>query len=133
MLAIDFHNLKESIHIEGKKAEKALPKSLWETYSSFCNTLGGIIILGVDEDKSGNLIPTGVSNSSLLLKDIWSTLNNKQKISVNLLTEDDVQIKKIDEKEIILMHVPIASREFKPVYINNNLLSGTYRRNNDGD
>lgn len=133
MLAIDFHNLKESIHIEGKKAEKALPKSLWETYSSFCNTLGGIIILGVDEDKSGNLIPTGVSNSSLLLKDIWSTLNNKQKISVNLLTEDDVQIKKIDEKEIILMHVPMASREFKPVYINNNLLSGTYRRNNDGD
>ena len=56
MLAIDFHNLKESIHIEGKKAEKALPKSLWETYSSFCNTLGGIIILGVDEDKSGNLM-----------------------------------------------------------------------------
>lgn len=133
MLPFKFDNLKESFQIEGKKAENALPKSIWETYSSFCNTLGGYIILGVEENNDGYLIPYGIQNSYVLLKDIWSTLNNKQKVSVNLLTEDDIQIRVIDDKEVIIIHVPMASREFKPVYINNNLLSGTYRRNNDGD
>ena len=34
----------EHINLECKKAETTLPKSVWETYSSFANTNGGIIL-----------------------------------------------------------------------------------------
>ena len=39
----------EHIHLECKKAEATLPNSVWETYSSFANTDGGVILFGVEE------------------------------------------------------------------------------------
>ena len=40
----------ESIHLECKECRVDIPKSVWETYSSFANTYGGVILLGVHED-----------------------------------------------------------------------------------
>lgn len=37
----------ERISLECKKAKNEVPKSVWETYSSFANTLGGDILLGM--------------------------------------------------------------------------------------
>ena len=42
----------EKIDLECKEAEKQIPRSIYETYSSFANTDGGTILLGVQEDKS---------------------------------------------------------------------------------
>ncbi len=39
----------ENVEIECKDAGKGLPKDLWETYSSFANTNGGTILLGVKQ------------------------------------------------------------------------------------
>ena len=39
----------EHIHLECKKAETTLPNSVWETYSSFANTDGGVILFGIEE------------------------------------------------------------------------------------
>lgn len=44
----------EKINLECKKAESNLPKSVWETYSSFANTTGGIILFGIEEKKIRN-------------------------------------------------------------------------------
>ena len=44
-------NSKEHVNMEVKAAGKGIPNSIWETYSSFANTFGGIIILGIEEDK----------------------------------------------------------------------------------
>ena len=45
----NFDKYKEDNCREVKKAEGGLPIALWESYSSFANSNGGVIILGVGE------------------------------------------------------------------------------------
>lgn len=51
------------------------------------------------------------------------TLNNRQKVSINLLRDSDVKVFPIGEDVVLVIHVPMAKREEKPVYINDDLLS----------
>lgn len=41
----------ETSNIEFKKAKDGVPENLYDTFSSFSNTSGGIIIFGIDEKK----------------------------------------------------------------------------------
>ncbi len=107
--------------------------SLWETYSAFANCDGGVIILGVKENKDGSWAVTGLENSAKLQKDFWDTVNNRNKVSVNLLTDGDVEAFEESGNVILVIHVPKAKREQKPVYINGNMFNGTFRRNWEGD
>ena len=42
----------ERITLECKDSRNEISKSVWETYSSFANTCGGIILLGIEEHMS---------------------------------------------------------------------------------
>lgn len=133
---LDFSNLskyRENNRIEVKKAQGGLPNSIWETYSAFANTLGGVILLGVEElaDKSFN--PIGLSNPEKMEKEFWDIVNNSKKVSTNILTSRNVYIKNINNKNILVIEIPKAKRYDKPVYIDGNPLTGTYRRNGEGD
>ena len=50
-----FDEYREDNRREVKKAEGGLPVSLWDTYSSFANCYGGVIILGFKENKDGSI------------------------------------------------------------------------------
>lgn len=60
-----------------------MPVSLWDTYSSFANYYGGVIILGVKENKDGSWRTTGLQNASKLRKEFWDSMNNPKKVSIN--------------------------------------------------
>ena len=128
----------ERVTLECKRARKDVPHSLWETYSAFANTDGGTILLGVDEDlkekdisKRFNII--GVEDAAKIRTDIWNTLNSREKVSSNLLRDEDINTLSYDGKDVVVIHVPRATYEERPVYINNNLMRGTYRRRHEGD
>ena len=87
-----FDSYREDNRREVKKAKGGLPVSLWETYSAFANCYGGVIILGVKENKDGSWHMTGLDHAEKLRKDFWDTINNKNKVSINLLTDNDIEI-----------------------------------------
>ena len=127
----------ERINIEYKEASGDLPKSLWETYSSFANTIGGTIILGIKEHRNksveeGKFEVRGVGDANKMLKTLWDTINS-DKVSRNILLDDDVECVEYEDKTIIVVHVPMANYTVRPIYINKNIIGGTFKRNYEGD
>ena len=129
----NFDSYREDNRREVKKAHDGLPVSLWDTYSAFANCYGGVIILGVKEHKDGSWHTTGLRNATKLQKEFWDIINNTKKVSINLLREADVEIYNHNGDVIMVIHVPAARREQKPVYINDDMFGGTFRRNYEGD
>lgn len=97
----------EKVDIECKKAEKSVPKSVYETYSAMANTKGGYILFGVKEDKTKTLpeerfIIQGIENPLKQKEDFWNTINGN-KVNVNLLKDEDVEI--VEENNISIMAI----------------------------
>jgi ATP-dependent DNA helicase RecG len=125
-------DIGEDHEIEFKSAEGGLPKSIWETVSSFSNTNGGHIILGVAERKNRVEI-IGVRNHQAFIKSFWDLHNNPQKLSVPVCTQTDVQVMPIEGHKVVIVRVPRANRMQLPVYINGNPMTGSYKRSFEGD
>ena len=126
----DLSKLKESVNVEFKEATTKIPDNFYETYSSFSNTDGGTIYLGVKEGSFNTIV--GVSNAPQLRKSLISALHSKDKVSYCTIKDDDIQILDFDGKKVIKVVVPEAPTEVKPVYIKGNL-SLSYERVGDGD
>lgn len=127
----------ERLTLECKKAAYKLPNSVWETYSSFANTRGGTILLGVEEtgdfcmgESAFNIC--GVQNPDQMIRDFWNTMNSR-KVSMNILIDEQVTTQIVDGKSVICIDVPQATYQQRPVYLNENVLKGTYKRNYEGD
>ena len=125
----------ESVDLEFKTASEGFPNSLWETYSAFANTDGGVIVLGVREKKN-NLIVEGLTSEQIqqYKKRFWNEVNNPDCISFNLLTDKDIFEGEYEGKKLLLISIPRANRSQRPVYCTRNPFRGhTYKRNNEGD
>ena len=132
---LDFSRLeqyRENNRIEAKKALGGLPKSIWETYSAFANTLGGVILLGVIETADKTFDSVNLPDPNSLICEFWRIINDPLKVSVNILAEKDVYVEEVNGDRIIVIKVPCADRADKPVYVDNDPRN-TYRRSGEGD
>lgn len=133
---IDLANIekyKENNRIEAKKATGGLPVSLWETYSAFANTLGGVILLGVEEHEDKSLHPVDLPDPQWLLSDFYDVLNDRRRVSRNILSDKDVRIVETEGKRIIVINVPRIKKGEEPIYLGGSIYTGTYKRSGDGD
>lgn len=133
---IDLNNIasyQENNRIEAKKAAGGFPHSLWETYSAFANTIGGLILLGVEERADKSLRITGVPDGPGYARVFWQTVQDPAKVSQNILRPEDVALHQVEGKEILVISVPRATRRQRPVYIGDSPFTGSYRRDGEGD
>ena len=104
---------KEKVNFEFKAAKRAVPESIYETYSSFANTNGGTIILGIKDTKvhkETTFEIIGVESAEAIITDLWNCLNNKQKVNMCLLEDEDVYTVEMDnDKTVVVIHVPRAN------------------------
>jgi len=138
MTTADLEQLVEGHDLEAKLAagrdgRGELPSSFFETYSAFANTDGGIVLLGVEELSDGKLVAKGMTEPARVVRALWDGLNNTQRVNANLLRELDVETLDVEGKAVIRIAVPRATRRQRPVYVGQNPLTGSFRRNNEGD
>ncbi len=124
----------ETTDWEFKSAKGGFPGSFWETYSAMANSEGGVIILGVRE-KDGEVHLDGLSpeQAAQHQKYFWDNVHNRNTVSTNLLSSQDVSIVCLDGPVLLAIQVPRATRTQRPVYLGHNPLGHTYRRHHEGD
>lgn len=123
----------EAKSAQGRFGDGTVPDSIWETYSAMANTSGGYIVLGAEEQSDGSLSFIGIGDVHELQKDLWNSLNNEEIVNKNILKNQDVEVLEVDGKDILLIHVPRANRQRRPIYVGENPMTGTYRRDYEGD
>ena len=62
----------------------------------------------------------GVPNPDNLVKLFWDAVNNPAKVSANLLTNSDVSVEEKDGLSVIVIRVPRASHDARPVFLDAN-------------
>jgi len=136
MKLVDFENLeqyRENNRIEAKKAQGGLPHSIWETYSAFANTLGGVILLGVIEQQDKTFAAVPLPDPEALVRQFWQMVNDPRVVSENILPPGNVQIVPCEGHRVVAIYVPKAGRSQRPVYMGEDPVQGSYFRNGEGD
>ncbi|MDF7798704.1 putative DNA binding domain-containing protein [Pontiellaceae bacterium B1224] len=134
----DIELLRESVDLEcklaiGRNGQGALPQDFWPTYSSFANTNGGVVLLGVRERKNHFSIE-GIENPEKVRKELFDGANNPKTVSSCLVTDAMVSEVLLQGKIILVVDIPRATRKQRPVHLTRNPFDGnTYRRLNEGD
>lgn len=117
----------------GRDGQGALPQSIWETYSAFANTRGGTIFLGVGE-RHDQFFADGIPQPELVEASLWEILNDPEKVSHNILDASQVRTHTLpDGLSILIIVVPQATREVRPIFIGNDPFTGSYKRHDSGD
>lgn len=114
--------------VEVKLAGGGLPKSLRETLSSFSNTAGGIVILGLNE--SDGFAAEGLADPAAMSANFASMCAMEMDPPVRAI----VTIEEFEGVQLMVAEVPEIEAAQKPCYYRGQgMNSGSYVRVNDGD
>ncbi len=117
----------ETNRIEVKKALDGFPKC-YDTFSSFSNKYGGIIIFGIDEQEDFKI--TGVYDINDLQKKISSLCND----SMEPIIRPDIVPIEYEGKKLVAVKIEEISQDKKPCYYKlKGLKGGSYTRIGDSD
>lgn len=103
----------ESQYVEFKRAEHKFPKSVLETICAFSNSNGGVLLLGIDEDK-GEI--AGVTDSKKIISEVFNHMNNTNEINRNVLSLENVYVVDVEGKEVVVIEVDAVKFTNKPIY-----------------
>ena len=123
----------ETTYIEVKKANQGKPEKYYDTISSFCNTIGGTILFGVEEKKMKNktvFIPVGVYDPN----DLQKHITNLCSTAFEPIVRPRISVVDIDGKNIVAVKIDVLKQREKPCYYKpKGLYGGAYIRIGDRD
>ena len=123
----------ETICIEAKTASQGKPEKYYDTISSFSNTMGGVILFGVEEKKIKNktvFIPVGVYNANDLQKHITNLCSTE----FEPIIRPEINVVDIENKKIVAVRIDVLAQRNKPCYYKpKGLHNGSYIRVGDRD
>jgi ATP-dependent DNA helicase RecG len=122
---LDLLSQHEWKDVEFKEARRAVSKSVYETVSAFANTEGGHLVFGIKEGDDGVEV-VGVIDVDKVQNDFITTVRQKSKINQIIDIKEDLH--KINDKDVLVFYVPEISREYKPVYLNENISKSYVRK-----
>ena len=134
----DVSTLAESVDLEckaaqGRDGQGELPEDFWKSYCAMANSDGGVIWLGIQEKPRGQFQALGLANPEKVRKALWDNLNNRKQVSLNLLSDEQIQPVLVSGKTVLRIEVPRAARTARPVHVGSNAMGGTYLRRYEGD
>ncbi len=104
--------------VEFKEAQRAVPRSAYETVSAFANTDGGHLVFGVRQSGQ-DMEVVGVLDVDKVQNEFLTTLRQPDKISVVVNVREELH--KHDGADLLTFHVPEVHRSEKPVFLNGDI------------
>lgn len=118
----------ETDRIEAKSAKGGFPKKCYDTFSSFANKYGGIIIFGLDE--SNEFKTEGVYNLNDLQKQISSLCSDSMEPSLRV----KIIPLEYEGKKLLAVEIEELAQNKKPCFYKpKGLKNGSYTRVGDRD
>lgn len=96
----------------------SIPDMRWirNTYSAFCNTHGGTIVIGLVPEGQ-RYMAAGVDNPEAVIGIVMDDLDCQDNVNRNLLTEESFRVLDVEGERVVVIDVPRASRRDRPVYV----------------
>lgn len=114
--------------VEVKNSRGGLPKSLRETLSSFSNTRGGVVVLGLDEARGFS--PAGLPNPAKIAADLGSMCSSEMEPPLRPL----IGIHQFEGDQVVVAEIPELDPAQRPCfYIGAGMTKGSFVRVSDGD
>lgn len=112
--------ISENETLEIKEGKKGFPIDALETYSAFANTEGGLIVLGFKELSSSEYLLVGVDDPQKDITEMINLLQNRSKVSENILNNSSFNARVIQDKTVVEISVPKAPYSKRPIYLKGN-------------
>jgi ATP-dependent DNA helicase RecG len=118
----------DTLQVEAKRAERELPRRLWETLSAFANTRGGgVLVLGLDQ--AAGFAAVGVKDPGKVMQDLASLCGEMEPP-----VRAAIDVHTVEGAMLVVAEVPETELAQKPCYYRGaGLTNGAFIRVGDGD